>query len=73
MVASVDPRQGRGNGKYLWTHEALPCLWVVDLVIGEHHADGGFHSDGRRFGRGWILPKRAANAKLKHGLGEWVQ
>jgi hypothetical protein len=56
----------------LRTHGALARLWVVELVVGEHHVDGGFHSGGRRFGRGWISPKRVANAKLKRGLGKWV-
>ena len=72
MVADGDPRRGRGSGWYLRTHGALPRLWVVELVIGEHHVDGGLHSDGRWFGRWWISPGRAAIVKLRLGLEEWV-
>ena len=72
MAAGVDPWRGRGSGWYLRTHGALPCLWVVELVIGEHHVDGGLQSDGRWFGRWWISPGRAATIKLGLGLEEWV-
>ena len=72
MVAGGDPRRGRGSGWYLRTHGALPRLWVVELVVGEHHVDGGLHSGGRWFGRWWISPGRAADVKLRLGLEEWV-
>jgi hypothetical protein len=43
---------------------------VVELVVGEHHVDGGFYSGGRRFGRWWISLRRAADVKLGLGLEE---
>ena len=52
VVAGVDPRRGRGIGGYLRVHYVLPCRWVVDLAVGEHHVDGGLISGGRWFGRG---------------------
>ena len=72
MVAGGDPQQGRGKGGYLRVPWVLPHLWVVELVVGEHHVDGGLHSGGRWFGWWWISPRRAADAKLRLGSEEWV-
>ena len=47
--------------------------WVVVLVAGEHHVDGGLNSGGRWFGRGWSSSERAAKIKLRWGLDYWVQ
>ena len=72
VVAGGDPRRVRRSGWYLRTRGALPRLWVVELVVGEHHVDGGLYSGGRRFGRWWISPRRAANAKSRLGSDVWV-
>ena len=45
---------------------------MVELVVGEHHVDGGLYSGGWLFGRWWISPGRAADVKLRLGLEEWV-
>ena len=46
----------------------LPHLWVVELVIGEHHVDGGLNSGGRWFRHWWISSGRAAKVELGLGL-----
>ena len=50
----------------------LPHLWVVELVVGEHHVDGSLNSDGRGFGRCWISSGRAMEVELKLGIEYWV-
>ena len=50
VITGVDPRRGRGSGGYLRTHGALLRLYMVELVVGEHHVDGGLNSGGRWFG-----------------------
>ena len=72
MIAGDVRRRSIGGQGYGCTHGTIPRRWVVDLGVGEHHAGDSFHSGGRRFGRGWIPPKRAANAKLKRGSGKRV-
>ena len=72
VVAGCDPRSGRGKGGYLRVHWGLPHLWVVELVVGEHHVNGGLNSGGRWFGRCWISSGRATKVELKLGLEYWV-
>ena len=72
MVACGDPRRVRRSGWYLRVQGALPRLWVVELVVGEHHVDGGLNSGGRWFGRCWISSGRAMEMELKLGLEYWV-
>ena len=72
MVAGGDPRRGKGIGGYQRAHRVLPQWWVVVLVAGEHHVDGGPGSGGRRFERGWLSPESAAKGKLKWGLDSWM-
>ena len=59
-------------GEYLHAQGVLPRQWVVVVVVGEHHVDGGPCSGGRRLGWSWILSARAAEVKLKLGLAHWV-
>ena len=42
------------------------------VVVGKHHVDGGPCSGGWRLGWSWISSGRAAEVKLKQGLGHWV-
>ena len=72
MVAGGDPRRGKGIGGYQRAHRVLPQRWVVVLVAGEHHVDGGLNSGGRCFRRGWSSLERTAKAKLMRGLEYWV-
>ena len=72
MVAGGDPRRGRVIGGYLRDQYTLPRLWVVVVVVGEHHVDGGPCSGGRRLGWSWISSGRAAKVKSKLGLAHWV-
>ena len=72
MVAGGDPRRGRGIGGYLRAQGAIPRRWMVVVVVGEHHVDGGPCSGGRRLGWSWISSGRAAEVKLKPGLDHWV-
>ena len=71
MVAGGDPRRGREIGEYLRVQGAIPRLWEVVVVAGEHHIDGGPCSGGRWFGQSWISPEGAAGVKLKWGLASW--
>ena len=73
MVAGGDPRRGMGIRVYQCAHRVLPQRWVVVLVAGEQHVDGGLNSGGRWFGRGWSSSERAAKIKLRWGLDYWVQ
>ena len=72
MVAGVEPWRVREIGVYQEVQRVLPCRWVVDLVVGEHHVDGDTFSGGRRLGRWWRTPVGAANSELKRGSGEWM-
>ena len=72
VVAGGDPRRGKGIGGYQRAHRVLPQRWVVVLVAGEQHVDGGLNSGGRWFGRGWSSSERTAKAKLMRGLEYWV-
>ena len=63
MVAGGDPRRGREIGEYLRVQGAIPRLWEVVVVVGEHCIDGGPCSGGRRFGQSWISPEGAAGIK----------
>ena len=72
MVAGGDPRRVRRIGGYLRAQCVLPRRWVVVVVVGEHHVDGGPCSGGRRLGWSWISSGRAAEVKLKPGLDHWV-
>ena len=72
MVAGGDPRRVRRIGGYLRAQCVLPRRWVVVVVAGEHHVDGGPCSGGRRLGWSWISSGRAAEVKLKLGLAHWV-
>src|SRR3954469_11051927 len=67
-IAGGDPRRCRGIGGYLRAQGAIPRRLVVVVVTGEHHVDGGSCSGGRRFGRGWSSPERAASIELRWGL-----
>ena len=73
VVAGGDPRRGMGSRGYQFAHRVLPQRWVVVLVAGEQHVDGGLNSGGRWFGRGWSSSERAAKIKLRWGLDYWVQ
>ena len=73
VVAGGDPRRGKGIGGYQCAHRVLPQRWVVVLVAGEQHVDGGLNSGGRWFGHGWSSSERAAKIKLRWGLDYWVQ
>ena len=72
MVAGGDPRCVRRIGEYLRARCVLPRRWVVVVVVGEHHVDSGPCSGGWRLGWSWISSGRAAEVKLKPGLGHWV-
>ena len=72
VVAGVEPRRGREIGVYQEYQRVLPRRWVVVVVVGEHHVDGGPCSGGRRLGWSWISSGRAAEVKLKPGLDHWV-
>ena len=72
MVAGGDPRQVGRIGEYLRAQGVLPRRWVVVVVVGEHHVDGGPCCGGRRLGWSWISSGRAAKVKLKLGLAHWV-
>ena len=72
MVAGGDPRRVGRIGEYLHAQGVLPRRWVVVVVVGEHHVDGGPCSGGRRLGWSWISSGRAAEVKLKLGLAHWV-
>ena len=72
VVAGGDPRRGKGIGGYQRAHRVLPQRWVVVLVAGEHHVDGGLNSGGRWFGRGCSSSERAAKDKLMLALAYWV-
>ena len=68
MVAGGDPRRGKGIGWYLRVQYALPRLWVVVVVAGEHCVDGGPCSGGWWFGWSWASSEIAAGVKLEWGL-----
>ena len=72
MVAGGDPRRGKGIAGYQHAHNVLPQWWVVVLVAGEHHVDGGLNSGGRWFGCAWSSSERAAKDKLMLALAYWV-
>ena len=72
VVAGVEPRRVREIGVYQEYQRVLPRRWVVVVVVGEHHVDGGPCSGGRRLGWSWISSGRAAKAKLTLGLAYWV-
>ena len=72
MVAGGDPRRGRVIGGYLRDQYTLPRLWVVVVVAGEYHVDGGPCFGGWWLGWRWISLGRAAKAKLTLGLAHWV-
>src|SRR3954470_9599097 len=71
VVAGGDPRRGREIGGYLRAQGAIPRWMVVEVVAGKHHVGGSPCSGGRRFGRGWRSPERAALIKLRRGLRIW--
>ena len=71
MVADGDPRRGREIGEYLHAQGAIPRRMVVVVVAGEYHVDGELCSGGRRLGWSRDSPERAAEVKLKRGLGFW--
>ena len=45
---------------------------MVELVVVEHHVDGGLNSSERCFGRGWTSSGRVTEVELKLGLDHWV-
>ena len=45
---------------------------MEELIVGEHHVDGGLNSGGRWFGRWRISSGRATKVELKLGLEHWV-
>ena len=71
VVAGGDPRRGRGIGGYLRAQGAIPRRLVVVVVAGEYHVDGELCSGGRRLGWSRDSSERAAEVKLKRGLGSW--
>ena len=71
VVAGGDPRRGRGIGGYLHAKGAIPRRLVVVVVAGEYHVDGELCSGGRRLGWSRGSSERAAEVKLKRGLGSW--
>ena len=71
VVAGGDPRQGREIGVYLRDQGGIPCLWEVVVVAGEYHVDDELCSGGRRLGWSRDSSKRAAEIKLRRGLGSW--
>ena len=71
VVAGGDPRRGRGIGGYLRVQGAIPRRLVVVVVAGEYHVDGELCSGGRRLGWSRGSSERAAEVKLKRGLGSW--
>ena len=71
VVAGGDPRRGRGIGGYLRAQGAIPRRMVVVVVAGEYHVDGALCSGGRRLGWSRDSSERAAEGKLKRGLGFW--
>ena len=72
MVAGGDPRRVGRIEEYLRAQGVLPRRCVVVVVVGEHHVDGGPCSGGRRLGWSWFSSGRAAEVKLKPGLGHLV-
>ena len=71
VVAGGDPRRGRGIGGYLRVQGTLPRRLVVVVVAGEYHVDGELCSGGRRLGWSRDSSERAADIKLRRGLGSW--
>ena len=71
VVASGDPRRGRGIGGYLRVQGAIPRRLVVVVVAGEYHVGGEPCSGGRRLGWSRNSSERAAEIKLTRGLGSW--
>ena len=59
-------------GEYLRAQGVLPRQWMVVVVVGEHHIDGGPCSGVRLLGWSWISSGRAVEVKLKLGLAHWV-
>ena len=72
MVAGGDPRRGMVIRGYQCAHRVLLQRWVVVLVAGEQHVDGGLNSGGRWFGRGWSSSERAVKDKLMLALAYCV-
>ena len=71
VVAGGDPRRGREIGEYLRARGTLPRQLMVVESVGEHHVDGELCSGGRRLGWSRGSSERAAEVKLKRGLGSW--
>ena len=71
MVAGGDPRRGRGIGRYLRVQGTFPRRLVVVVVAGEYHVDGEPGSGERRLGWSRDSSERAAEIKLRRGLGSW--
>ena len=72
VVAGGDPRRGRGIGGYLRAQGAIPRRMVVVVVVaGEYHDDGELCSGGRWHGWSRDSSERAAEIKLRRGLGSW--
>ena len=71
VVAGGDPQRGRGIGGYIRVQGAIPRRLVVVVVAGEYHVDGELCSGGRRLGWSRDSSERAAEIKLRRGLGSW--
>ena len=71
VVAGGDPRRGRRIGGYLRAQGAIPRRLVVVVVAGEYHVDGELCSGRRRLGWSRDSSEKAAEIKLRRGLGSW--